>query len=171
MKPLAIINTALNNLGAKFKSPQVIILLLAIGYQESAFKHRRQIKGPARGFWQFERGGGVFGVLAHKASKKLAKKWVEKFGLGISKKSNRRLISSRVHDAFERSKNDVLAAIFARLLLWTDPRPIPTDKDEAWEYYLRNWRPGKPHPERWDESWQFALDTIKEAEGEKDQEE
>ena len=29
-------------------------LLVAIGLQESRFEHRRQIGGPARGFFQFE---------------------------------------------------------------------------------------------------------------------
>lgn len=36
------------------------MMLLAIGLQESRFEHRRQLgNGPARGFWQFESGGGV----------------------------------------------------------------------------------------------------------------
>ena len=166
MNPLAIINQALNNLGAKFKSNEAVILLLAIAFQESAFKHRRQFKGPARGFWQFERAGGVMGVLSHKTTWQLAAKWVETFGIGKVNKSKRRLISSRVHDAFERPKYDVLAAIFARLLLWSDPRPLPKTKEEAWEYYLDNWRPGKPHRNRWDESWEFALKTVEEAEKE-----
>src|SRR3546814_6857126 len=43
-------------------------MLLAIGLQESRFLHRAQIGGPARGYWQFER-GGVHGVLSHHASK------------------------------------------------------------------------------------------------------
>ncbi len=36
--------------------------------------------------------------------------------------------------------------VFARLLLWTDAKPLPAIGDEqgAWDYYLRNWRPGKP---------------------------
>lgn len=160
MNPKNIINKALNLLGNKYKGQEARLLLLAIGYQESAFKYRRQIKGPARGFWQFERGGGVVGVLRHKSSKTKAAKLLEKFGLGKLNVSNWRLLSSRVHDAFEREKYDVLAAAFARLLLWTDPRPLPTTKEEAWEYYLRNWRPGKPHPERWDASWEFALKEM-----------
>ena len=44
--------------------------------------------------------------------------------------------------------DDVLAGAFARLLLWTDPRPLPApnDTEGGWAYYERNWRPGKPHP-------------------------
>jgi hypothetical protein len=36
-------------------SPKARVLSAAIGHQESRFIHRRQINGPARGFWQFER--------------------------------------------------------------------------------------------------------------------
>ena len=44
--------------------------------------------------------------------------------------------------------DDVLAAAFGRLLLWTDPRAPPAVGDEsgAWALYLRCWRPGKPRP-------------------------
>ena len=35
-------------------SAKARVMLLAIGLQESRFEHRRQIGGPARGFWQFE---------------------------------------------------------------------------------------------------------------------
>ena len=42
-------------------SDEAVTMMLAIGYQESRFEHRRQIRGPARGFWQFEHGGGVVG--------------------------------------------------------------------------------------------------------------
>ena len=46
---------------------------------------------------------------------------------------------------------DVLAACFARLLLWTDARPLPNaDEPEAgWEIYQRTWRPGRPHQATW----------------------
>lgn len=49
-------------------TPEAKVMLLAIGLQESRFEHRRQIKGPARGFWQFEAGGGTAGVLRHPAT-------------------------------------------------------------------------------------------------------
>ena len=48
-----------------------------------------------------------------------------------------------------------------RLLLLTDPKPLPVigDTDGSWEYYLRNWRPGKPHRHTWDDLYgkAFAL--------------
>ena len=42
--------------------------------------------------------------------------------------------------------HDRLATAFARLLLWTDPHPIPTEERAAWDCYLRLWQPGKPCP-------------------------
>jgi hypothetical protein len=54
--------------------------------------------------------------------------------------------------------DDILAARLARLLLWTDPRPLPVRGDAAagWNYYIRNWRPGKPHPQTWGAFWREA---------------
>jgi hypothetical protein len=64
---------------AMMKSPRAWAMLLAIGLQESKFLHRRQVVdakkhtfGPARGFWQFERGGGTAGVLQHTKTSDLA---------------------------------------------------------------------------------------------------
>jgi hypothetical protein len=78
-------------------------------------------KGPARGFWQFEQGGGVRGVMNHPASASYAKAvcalrgvpWVERV-------------------IWERLEFDpVMACAFARLLLWTDPFALPTTADAA----------------------------------------
>jgi hypothetical protein len=49
-------------------------------------------------------------------------------------------------------KNDLLALVFARLLLYSDPAAMPAvgDYDEAWKLYaVRTWRPGKPHRDSW----------------------
>jgi hypothetical protein len=131
-------------------------LLLAIAIQESDLVHRYQRSrgvqaGPARGWWQFERLGGVEGVLTHPRSKTAADKWclycnVEPF-------------VDPVWRALEG--HDWLAAGFARLLLWTDPQPIPTEQHEAWTCYARRlWRPGKPHPAVWPQHWQAAGEAI-----------
>src|SRR3546814_7242807 len=51
------------------------VTLAAIGYQESKYLTRVQYGGgPAHGYWQFESGGGVKGVMNHKASAELARK-------------------------------------------------------------------------------------------------
>lgn len=132
------------------------VMLLAIGLQESLFEYRRQMgNGPAMGFWQFERGGGVRGVLHHPASKDRAA-W-------LCAARDVEPVPTPVWLALQR--DDVLAAGFARLLLWTDAAPLPGVDDEAgaWAYYLRNWRPGKPHPKTWPKYHKLARDFVAES--------
>jgi len=47
----------------------------------------------------------------------------------------------------------------ARLLLWQDKAALPAigAKEHAWDYYLRNWRPGMPHRSAWDGNYNQAL--------------
>ena len=68
------VNESLRLLPPAMGSKEARAMLYAIGLQESRFTHRAQVidgggKGPARGYWQFERGGGVTGVLRHPASR------------------------------------------------------------------------------------------------------
>jgi hypothetical protein len=58
--------------------------------------------------------------------------------------------------------DDVLGAALARLLLWTDPRPLPAigDKTGAWDLYERTWRPGKPAYSRWGDAYDAAVEVI-----------
>ena len=116
-------------------SPAATVMLLAIGLQESAFHHRRQIKGPARSFWQFEFGGGFRGVQLHRTTAAHAEKLAQECGYG-------NLTPQQQFEQLER--DDIFAAGMARLLLWTDPKALPAlDRpDDAFDYYLRNWRPG-----------------------------
>jgi hypothetical protein len=152
------VEAALAALPSHFASDPARVIMYAIGLQESRLLHRDQIvkgkapgvKGPALGLWQFERGGGVRGVLRHPASQKLA-------AAAIAHLVNDNLTTERnVWLALEQ--DDVLAAKFARLLLWTDPRPLPPkgDASAAWNYYIRNWRPGKPHPQTWNALYRAA---------------
>lgn len=153
MDPLKLaINPALDLLGARFASDEARVMLVAIGYQESRFQHRAQIGGPARGFWQFEQGGGVHGVLQHHSSRAHALRVCE----ALRYKPTENLIHTVLAD------NDVLAAAFARLLLWTDPGPLPAigDVDGTWGYYLNNWRPGKPHPGSWPDLYRRAMSEV-----------
>ena len=125
-------------------------MLLAIGYQESRFERRAQVEGPARGFWQFEQGGGVRGVLEHHTTRKLARDVLT---------SLRYSTTCSATDCYRFIEhNDVLAAAFARLLLHTYPKPLPAldDRDEGWRQYIAAWRPGKPHPETWAEAWAWG---------------
>lgn len=122
-------------LPASMRSREATVLLLAIGLQESAFQHRRQIKGPARGFWQFELGGGFRGVLRHASSAQHAKHLLMERGYSGMGESEQ---------FAQLETDDVFAAGIARLLLWTDPKALPAlnRPDDAFEYYLRTWRPG-----------------------------
>lgn len=136
------INPALAWLPPKMDTPEARLMVLTIGNQESEFKNRVQMgNGPARSFWQMERMGGVNGVLTHPASRELA-------GMACDWR-NVPHTAMGVWSAMEF--DDVLGAIWARLLLLTDPRPLPAwlAVDDAWNYYLDNWRPGKPHADKW----------------------
>lgn len=134
------------------RTPQSDVLMLAIGLQESRFTHRRQIGGPARGFWQFELGGGVRGVLRHKTSQDRA--------IALCDEREVAAVDAAVYGRLD--SDDVLAAGFARLLLLTDPKPLPAVGDEqgAWQYYLRNWRPGKPHAGTWPAQYRQAMEAV-----------
>lgn len=132
---------ALELLPDAMDTPEARVMLLAISMQESRLEHRRQLgNGPARGLWQFER-GGVRGVFNHEASRY----WLDRLC------SARRVLFNvdHIYPAIER--DDVLAAGVARLLLFTDRARLPDlrDQDAAWSLYARTWRPGRPHPETW----------------------
>lgn len=152
------INPALGLLPGKMDTPAARVMLLAIGLQESRFLHRRQIGGPARGFWQFEKGtrasrGGVWGVYLHAASKgHLAV---------LCKARSVTCDPDAIYAALEY--DDVLAAGVARLLLWTDPKALPqvADVDAAWALYLRTWRPGKPHPQTWPALYAQVVSAVR----------
>jgi hypothetical protein len=149
----SVINPALRLLPPDMNSHAAEVLLLTIGLQESRFEARKQIGGPARGFWQFERDGGVRGVLTHPASAPYA----QSLCMGRSVLPT----PDAVHLALER--DDLLAAGLARLLLWTDAQPLPPAgaAADSWLYYLRVWRPGKPRRETWDLLYAKAMDEIR----------
>lgn len=136
-----VVRPANEILGDKFGGAKAEIMLLAIGLQESRFVHRKQVGGPAHGFWQFENGGGVRGVVTHSSSRPHLQAACSALGYDFNKTDFYNVIPH----------NDLLACIFARLLLFTDPRPLPEigQAGLAWDYYIRNWRPGKPHPDTW----------------------
>jgi hypothetical protein len=123
-------------------TPEARLLLLAIGLQESRFEHRRQLvgnpprpTGPAKSFWQAEQGGGmVHGVRLHATTRAAAAQLYQVRGVPAR--------DAAIWDAIEH--DDVLAAGLARLLLWSDPLPLPEvgAEESSWALYLRTWRPG-----------------------------
>lgn len=127
------------------------VLVMTIAGQESRWKERRQIGGPARSYWQFEKGGGVAGLFR-----------VTPRQLGTACASQDVLLDPDV--VFEAMAwNDTLACAMARLLLWTDALPLPAigDKEGAWRYYLRTWRPGMPHRQTWDGLYDQSLAAMR----------
>lgn len=126
------------------------VLVLAIAGQESNWSARRQIGGPARSYWQFERGGGVA---------ELFQKTRRQLNVVCAAQD----IPVDIDTVFEAMAwNDPLACAMARLLLWGDPAPLPAvgDQEAGWQYYLRNWRPGAPHRDTWSVVYPKALSIV-----------
>jgi hypothetical protein len=136
----------------RMDSPRSRAMVMAICLQESDLQHRRQISGPARGYAQFERGGGVFGVLTHRATTMHAHDVCRKLDIQPN--------ADDVYTALEFC--DPLAVAFARLLLWTDSAKLPDrhSPEDGWRMYLRTWRPGKPHPKTWGGCFAVAHDLV-----------
>ncbi|WP_428668015.1 hypothetical protein [Reyranella sp.] len=126
--------------------------VMAIAGQESRWKYRKQIGGPAHSYWQFERGGGVAGLFSHPATKL-------KLGT-VCAALDIEYDPDVVYQAM--IWNDTLACAMARLLLYSDAAPLPAvgDKEAGWAYYQRTWRPGLPHPEAWPGVYQQSLAAI-----------
>lgn len=153
--PKAAIDQAFQLLPVGMDTPIARVILAAIGFQESGYLVRIQYgNGPARSYWQFENGrlAGINGVLTHRASAKLAEAVCKARGVEPERMA--------VWKAMET--DDVLGAAFARLLMYTDPKPLPDNQADAWEMYAKRlWRPGKPHPDKWPASWAFGLERAK----------
>jgi hypothetical protein len=156
MSALAYVNSivlpaALSMLPRKMDTPPARALVLAIGLQESEFKHRRQMAGgPALSFWQAEPGGGFRGLARHPATADIVTDILLRTGYGAPDPSD--------FPAIEH--NDILACIGARLLLWSSPMPLPRDAANAWAYYLAQWRPGLPRREPWDAHYELAWRMV-----------
>ena len=149
------------------KGPAAEAMLIAIGLQESRFIFRDQIVpgkrpeeiGPATGFWQFERDGGVAAVMQHALTADIARRVSAAAGVAWERDA--------IWRAFTKPEGDQLATAFARLLLFADPAPLPApsaaSEDAAWACYLRNWRPGRPHRETWGRFWAAATAMVADA--------
>lgn len=150
----AAIDGALALLPEQMDSHEARVMLWAIGLQESRFTHRRQIGGPARGFWQFE--DGRLSALAGLLRLDSTAGHMDTLAEARCVRPERSAIYRQLeHD-------DILAAGVARLLLWSDPQRLPRigDADGAWALYLRTWRPGKPHPRTWANLYSQALELA-----------
>ncbi len=151
-----IITPAAALLPSYMDTPAARVQLLAIGQQESEFTARVQANnGPAHGLWQFEAGGGVKGVMLHTASTRLAQRVCNARGVDFDRNTIWQKLTT----------DDLLACAFARLLLWTDPKPLPPigNTQAAWDLYARVWRPGRPHPEKWAGYYNNAVSSVADA--------
>lgn len=148
-----VLPAAYEVLPPKMQSPEATALLLAIGLQESRFEQRRQQYGPARGLWQFEV-GGVRGVLEHPRTRVPIQKAIVALCYGTL------IDEHELQPTLEH--NDILAACFARCLLWALPGVLPLagQTDEAWHTYVRTWRPGKPHRAGWNAYYREAWARV-----------
>lgn len=146
-----VLPATLRALPSKMNSTEACALLVAIALQESGLVFRRQIGGPARGFWQFEM-GGLKGVMTHLATRPIIEELLRNMQYGLSTQIS--------YDAIE--DNDVLACAFARLLLWTNSKPLPkaNDAEGAWQYYLFCWRPGAPRRADWTENFSSGWAAV-----------
>lgn len=131
-------------------SDKASVLVMTIAGQEGNWQHRRQIGGPARSFWQFEKFGGVAELL-QKTPKQLS---------AICAYLDIPYDMTTVFEAM--AWNDTLSCAMGRLLVWQDPKSLPEigDKDGSWAYYLRNWRPGAPHPAAWPALYDKAVAAV-----------
>jgi hypothetical protein len=147
-----ILAPALQLLPGHLDCDRARVMLLAIGLQESGFSARRQVNGPARGFWQTEPNGVRAAWANHQTMEPLR---LLCRALDVS------FDPQAIYPALET--NDQLAAGVARLLLFADPHPLPEldDCDGAWGLYLRCWRPGKPRPDDWPANHAAALAEVR----------
>lgn len=154
-----VIRPTLAGMGPRFVSREAELMLVAIAKQESDIRFRRQLGADgkpmehlARGLWQFERGGGVRGVLEHSTTRKAA----DAAAKALLYTPEPAVIHTAIAD------NDILACVWARLLLWTLPQALPPagQEDLAWHQYIAAWRPGKPHRDRWVQSYKTAMETA-----------
>ena len=146
-------NGAVHFLPSNMNTQPARAMILAIGLQESRFAFRRQLAGgPARGFWQFEALGGIGGVLRHPETRELIRDALTRLCY------DHEVITSYV--AIEH--NDVLACIYARLLLWTLPQrlPGPDRPDIGFNQYSAAWRPSKPRAETWSKFYADAWEAV-----------
>lgn len=143
-------------------STEAARFLLAIALQESGLLSRFQLltkglsmPGPGRGWWRLEQGGGVLSVFLGAKTKEKAIRLCE-YCQVLPR-------TDAVHRAVEG--HDLLSTGFARLLLWTDPTPLPQDAEAGWVQYRNYWaqRNASQSPvshgsssERWAAHWETA---------------
>lgn len=141
----ADIESGLNLLPENLRTIDARVLLYATSTQENPTRSPRQIirkdgklqpVGPAGGDYQFEKTGGIRGLVNFKSPRLQGM---------LADVCKARGVAVNVDALFDAIQTDpILAAALARLLYFTDSAPLPKAGDEqnAWNTYLRTWRPG-----------------------------
>lgn len=148
-----VIPAALDLLPGRMDSFEARAMLIAIGLQESGFDYRHQIPvAYARGFWQFEKNGALGSLLEDKAIASILTPVLHTLCYPPN--------LDQIFNAIEH--NDILACVFARLLLYKVPASLPVEKESfiGWNQYLGAWHPGKPHHETWDANFAEGWRTV-----------
>ena len=145
-----VIPAALALLPAKMDTPEARAMLVAIALQESNLQYRKQIGGPALGFFMWELPQVIL-VLRHEVIGPMALKVLADLAYSVGAPPY-----ENIHAAMQH--NDILQCAFSRLLLWPDAAPLPKrgDVQGALAAYLRVWRPGKPRPLEFPGNWAKA---------------
>lgn len=141
-------------------TPEAVALSVAAMWQESKFHTRDQgddnVLGPATGWGQFEKMGGVAEILQARQTKDIAAELCRRAQVAASPDPVWRLFAS--------AAGDQLHVAFVRLLTWKDPQALPpataAGQEAAYQYYDRNWRPGKKRPQDWPASWAMGLAVV-----------
>jgi peptidoglycan L-alanyl-D-glutamate endopeptidase CwlK len=136
-------------------------MLYAAGLQESNLTARFQAmpaasavrKGAGRGLWQM-RPDDVNRVLSGNSTRERSET-----------AANKHVGSVNPHAVWATLEyDDILAAIFARLMLWPDPAALPApaaaNEQAAWDYYVRCWRPAPPRQQGWAANWRAAVENV-----------
>lgn len=129
-------------------------MLLAIAGVESAWTALRQANnGPASSFWQFER-GGILGLMRDDETSRQVAVLCGISGIALQ--------STAIWQFMCTAEGANFSAAMARLLLWSDPMPLPKTESDSFNYYERNWRPGAPSYSRWHLVYLQAVAAISE---------
>ena len=148
----------------KMDTVQARAMLIAIALQESRLVHRAQLVGgaaewwhsidpPAHGYYQFEV-VSIRLLLQHVVARPLLIPALSALDYPLD-------APGLIHEAIRN--NDMLATVFARVLLYTVPESLPEEHeaDRGLEQYLWAWRPGKPRPGTWPANWRLAWECVK----------
>lgn len=150
-----VMPAAFQMLPYKMATRPALAFVLAAGYQESNLEHRKQIGGPALGFWGFEPGQD--------------KAWDGLLSRGDTGETLRIILKYMSYSEDTKADvlrhQDILAAVAARLLIWTHASPLPKEHEIEGGYrqYDWLWRPGEKRHEDWRESWKMGWKLAAEA--------